>query len=161
MDAPLIITIALMVFFAAIFAGLWARRPGIRPVLGGLGLVLIPLGFWLFGLTNLMYNGILSIIDWAQQTVWNTTMTWGVSLAAGGLLIFMISRFIKPAQRKAVTRSEAPAVAPATQAAPPLRRAGAKAVPDSSAGQQSAVPAEKKTSEDSEVEDILRKRGLL
>lgn len=161
MDAPLIITIALMVFFAAIFAGLWARRPGIRPVLGGLGLVLIPLGLWLLGLTDLMYNGILSIIDWAQRTVWDTTMTWGVSLAAGGLLVFLISRFIRPAPRKAVTGADAPAVAPPAPAAAPVRRAGPKSAPAPSAGPQKAATTEKKSSEDSEVEDILRKRGLL
>lgn len=160
MDVPLIITIALMVFFAAIFAGLWARRPGIRPVLGGLGLVLIPLGFWLFGLTNLMYNGVLSIIDWAQRTTWTTTMTWGASLAGAGLLVFLISRFIRPAERKAVTKSEAPAVAPAP-ASVPVRRAGSKVAPTPSAGQPTPAQPEKKTAEDSEVEDILRKRGLL
>lgn len=160
MDVPLIITIALMVFFAAIFAGLWARRPGIRPVLGGLGLVLIPLGLWLFGLTDLMYNGILSIIDWAQRTAWTTTMTWGVSLAGAGLLIFLISRFIRPAERKAVTKSEAPAVAPAPVSVP-VRRAGSKVAPAPSASQPTPAQPEKKTTEDSEVEDILRKRGLL
>ncbi len=161
MDVPLIITIALMVLFAAIFAGLWARRPGVRPVMGGLGLVLIPLGLWLLGVTDLAYNGVLSIIDWAQRTVWSTAMTWGASLAGAGLLIFIISRFIKPAERKAVTKSEAHAVAPAPASAPP-RRPGASVAPAPSAG-KSAAPAhpEKKSSEDAEVEDILRKRGLL
>ncbi len=160
MDVPLIITIALMVFFAAIFAGLWARRPGVRPVLGGLGLVLIPLGFWLVGLTDLAYNGILSIIDWAQRTAWTTTMTWGVSLAGGGLVLFLISRFIKPAQRKAVTTSETPAVA-RTQAPAASRRPGASIAPAPTTGQPSPAQPQKKTAEDAEVEDILRKRGLL
>ena len=160
MDVPLIITISLMVLFAAIFAGLWARRPGVRPVMGGLGLVLIPLGLWLFGLTDLAYNGVVSIIDWAQRTVWTTTMTWGVSLAGAGLLIFMISRFIKPAQRKSVTRSETPAVAPAPSTAP-VSRPGASVAPAPSAGQPAPAQPEKKTAEDAEVESILRKRGLL
>ncbi len=158
MDVPLIITIALMVFFAAIFAGLWARRPGIRPVLGGLGLVLIPLGLWLFGITDLAYNGVISIIDWAQKTAWTTTMTWGVSLAGAGLVIFMISRFIRPAQRKSVTRAENPAVAPAPGTAAARRPGASAAAP--AAGNPPAQQG-KKTAEDSEVEDILRKRGLL
>ena len=158
MDVPLIITIALMVFFAAIFAGLWARRPGVRPVMGGLGLVLIPLGLLLFGISDLAYNGVVSIIDWAQKTVWTTTMTWGVSLAVGGLLIFMISRFIRPAERKIVTQSDKPAVAQSHTA--PARHPGASVAAAPAAGRPVAQ-TEKKTAEDSEVEDILRKRGLL
>ncbi len=167
MDVPLIITIALMVFFAAVFAGLWARRPGVRPVLAGLGLVLIPLGLWLLGITDLAYNGVLSIIDWAQRTVWSTTMTWGASLAGAGLLLFLISRFIKPAQRKAVTQSETPAVArnqaqaPVTTQRPGASAASAPPAGQSAAGQPAPGQPQKKTAEDAEVEDILRKRGLL
>ncbi len=162
MDVPLIITIALMVFFTAIFAGLWARRPGVRPVMGGLGLVLIPLGLWLFGLTDLAYNGVVSIIDWAQRTVWTTTMTWGASLAGAGLLIFLISRFIKPAQRKAVTKSNDRAVTPTQSQAPvTATRPGASVASAPPAGQSAPAASQKKTAEDAEVEDILRKRGLL
>ena len=162
MDAPLIITIALMVFFAAIFAGLWARRPGVRPVMGGLGLVLIPLGLWLLGVTDLAYNGVISIIDWAQRTVWTTTMTWGVSLAGAGLVIFLISRFISPAQRKAVTKTDRPEVAPRSQqSTSSASRPGARTASAAPAGQPAPVERQKKTAEDAEVEDILRKRGLL
>ena len=156
MELTLIITISLMVLIAAVSAGLYARRPGVRPVMGGLGLLLIPLGLYLLGLSELAYNGIVSIIDWAQRTMWTTVMTWGVSLVGVGLILFLVSRFVKPAQRKVTAPSDAPAVAPSQG------RPGA-----SSIGAQTSSPAvaaprqEKKTSEDAEVEDILRKRGLL
>lgn len=154
MEPPLIITIALMVFIAAISAGLWARRPGVRPIMGGLGVLLIPLGLYLFGLSELAYNGIVSIIDWAQGTVWSTTMTWGISLVGAGLVLFVVSRFVNPAERKSVTKADK---APAAAAPTAGRPAAVTATPP--AGQQ--APPQKKTAEDDEVEDILRKRGLL
>ncbi len=156
MTAALIITISLMVLFVAVSAGLWARRPGVRPVMGGLGLVLIPLGLYLFGLIDLAYNGVVSIIDWAQRTLWTTTMTWGASLVGVGLLLFLISRFVRPAQRKVGTQSESPAVATA-----PVRRPGSSVAGTPQPAVTAAPKQEKKTTEDAEVEDILRKRGLL
>lgn len=153
MDVPLIITIGLMVFIAAISAGLWARRPGVRPVVGGIGALLIPLGLYLFGLTHLAYNGVISIIDWAQRTVWSTTMAWGVSLLGVGIVLFVVSRFIKPAERKVATKPDAPTVA----ARPSTGRPAAVATGPAA----QPVPQQKKSAEDDEVEDILRKRGLL
>lgn len=158
MEAPLIVTIALMVLFAAVSAGLWARRPGARPIMGGIGAILIPLGLYLFGLMDLAYNGVVSIIDWAQRTPWTVLMTWGVSLVGVGVILFLVSRFIKPAGRPVATKPETPAVASTTT---PTGRAGAGAVTASSSSAQPAPVSAKKTAEDDEVEDILRKRGLL
>lgn len=156
MEPALIITISLMVFIAAIAAGLWARRPGVRPIMGGLGVLLIPLGLYLFGLSHLAYNGIVSIIDWAQGTVWSTTMTWGISLVGAGLLLFVVSRFVNPAERKSVTKADKadnPAVARTSSTGRP---------PAVATTPPPGQPApQKKTAEDDEVEDILRKRGLL
>lgn len=155
MDAPLIITIALMVFIAAISAGLWARRPGARPLMGGFGALLIPLGLYLFGIVDLAYNGVISIIDWAQHTVWSPMMTWGASLAGAGLLMFVVSRFVKPSERKEVTSRHQPAVAPQAAAGRPATSVATTP----HAGRP--APKQGKTTEDAEIEDILRKRGLL
>lgn len=155
MDLPLIITISLMVLIAAVSAGLWARRPGTRPMMGGIGLLLIPLGLFFFGITHLAYNGVISIINWAQHTVWSPMMTWGVSLTGVGLLMFLVSRFVKPAERKTVTESDRPAVAPQSGAGRPSGTIATRPPADKPA------PNQGKTSEDAEVEDILRKRGLL
>lgn len=118
--------------------------------------MLIPLGLYLFGITDLAFNGIVSIIDWAQSTVWSTTMTWGASLAGAGLLLFVVSRFVKPAGRKTVAEPVRPTVVA------PQSTAGKPAV-TGTATPAAANPAPKqaKTAEDAEVEDILRKRGLL
>ena len=155
MDAPLIITIFLMALIVAVTAGLWARNRGARPLMGGIGALLIPLGLYLLGITRLSYNGVISLIDWAQRTVWSPTMTWGVSLAGAGILLFAVSRFVKPAERHVAAKPERPAVAPRPAAGQPTTTV---ATPS-----PAVKPPQKqaKTSEDAEVEDILRKRGLL
>ncbi|MDO5735745.1 MAG: hypothetical protein Q4P15_04665 [Propionibacteriaceae bacterium] len=155
MDAPLIITIFLMALIVAVTAGLWARSRGARPLMGGIGFVLIPLGLFLLGITRLTYNGVISLIDWAQRTVWSTTMTWGATLAGVGLVMVVVSRFIKPAQRRVVEKPASPQVAPRPGAAEKPR--GVVVPP--TVGKP--VAKQEKTSEDAEVEDILRKRGLL
>ena len=155
MDAPLIITIFLMALVVAVTAGLWARSRGARPMVGGIGLLLVPLGLYMLGVTRLAYNGVISLIDWAQRTVWTQTMTWGAVLAGVGVLLFVVSRFIKtaPHHNRAEKR-------PATQ-----QSAGRPATPVVAATRPVAPSTDTKpaakTAEDAEVEDILRKRGLL
>ncbi len=161
MDASLIITIFLMALVIAVTAGLWARSRGARPLMGGIGVLLIPLGLHLLGITRLAYNGVISLIDWAQRTVWSQTMTWGVSLVGVGLLMFVVSRFIKPAPPHVSEKKATPAVAPQQPAGRPgTNRTPTPAVAATSPGSR-PVQKQDKTNEDSEVEDILRKRGLL
>ncbi|MGV8846946.1 hypothetical protein [Tessaracoccus sp.] len=156
MDSSLVITVFLMALIVAVTAGLWARSRGARPLMGGIGVLLIPLGLYLLGITELAYNGVISLITWAQRTVWSPTMTWGVSLAGVGVLMFLASRLIKPAERRVVEKSSpSPQVASRPAAATPARTVA----PASVVAKPEAKQA--KTSEDDEVEDILRKRGLL
>ena len=156
MEAPLIITIFLMTLIVAITAGLWARHRGVRPLMGGIGVLLIPLGLYLLGITRLSYNGVVSLIDWAQRTVWSPVMTWGATLAGVGLLMFIVSRFIKPTVRPIVEQSGKPAVSPQGRAP-----RTATAVSTGPAAKPASAKAPARTAEDDEVEDILRKRGLL
>lgn len=163
MDASLIITIFLMALVVAVTAGLWARSRGARPIMGGIGMLLIPLGLYFLGITRLAYNGVISLIDWAQRTVWSQTMTWGVSLVGVGVLMFVVSRFIKPAPPHVSQKRTQPAVTPPPGTRPPTTaRPATAAVPATSASVGRTAPKPEKTSsEDAEVEDILRKRGLL
>lgn len=155
MDSSLVITVFLMALIVAVTAGLWARSRGARPLMGGIGALLIPLGLYLLGITELAYNGVISIIEWAQRTSWSPTMTWGASLAGVGVLMFLTSRLIKPTERRVVEKSTSPQVASRPAAATPARTVA----PTSAVAKPEAKQA--KTSEEVEVEDILRKRGLL
>lgn len=167
MSIPLLVTIILMVLILAIGVGLWSRHHRIRPIVGAVGLALIPLGLWLFGITDLAVNGIKSIIDWAQGTVWNDQLTLGAALAGGGLLAFIVSLFL-PKGPKPVT--ERPAAKPVGGGATPQVGAGRQA------GKQAAQPAKGApaakpaagaktgkdglTDEDREIQELLRRRGI-
>ncbi|WP_121902529.1 hypothetical protein [Tessaracoccus antarcticus] len=153
----MIITIFLMTLIVAITAGLWARHRGARPLMGGIGALLIPLGLYLLGVTRLAYNGVVSLIDWAQRTAWSPVMTWGASLAGVGLLMFVVSRFIQPAARPAVEPDRKAAVA--SKARP--GQSSSAVVATGPAAKPAPAKAPARTAEDDEVEDILRKRGLL
>ena len=162
MDASLIITIFLMALVIAVTAGLWARSRGARPLMGGTGMLMIPLGLYFLGVTRLAYNGVISLIDWAQRTAWSPTMTWGISLVGVGILLFIVSRFITPAAPHVSEKRPQPAVAPQqggrTQA---TARPSAPAVPATTTPAAKPATKQEKTTEDDEVEAILRKRGLL
>lgn len=153
MDAPLLITIGLMIFIAALTAGLWARSRAARPVVGGIGFLLVPLGLQLSGVMDLIYNGILSIIDWANRTVWDNLMTWGASLLGVGIVLIVVASFLKPKPRQ-----------PKAQKAP--KAAGGPAAQPAVGGPASGTPAQPRAKaephpEDDEIEAILRKRGIM
>lgn len=164
MTIALLVTIGLMLLIGGISAGLWGRSHRLRPVVGGIGLILIPLGLWLFGITDLAVDGVKSIIAWAQSTPWTNQLTWGAGLAGAGLLFFIISRWmpsepkpVKPASPKKPT-AQAAAPAPRPQVGNPAAPAGVPAAPPAS----SSAPAKGKVDpEDAEIEALLRKRGIM
>lgn len=160
MQPVLFATIGAMVLVAAISAGLWARRPGARPIIGGVGALLGLAGLYLLGVMQLLYNGIVSIVDWVARTAWDQTMTWGAGLLGGGLLLLVVARFLKSAPLSSERQSTTPAKqapahpgSPARPAAPTPRQ-----VPPPAAGttQKTGVDPE-----DAEIEALLRKRGIM
>lgn len=162
MDAALFITICAMTVIAAVAAGLWARSRTPRPVVAGVGLVLVPLGLYLSGLMHLLYNGVISLVDWANRTVWDQTMSWGVGLLAGGVVLLVIAALLPRSTRRrertavAERTGETPAVTgtgPATTAAP--ASAGSRDAAAPKAGGKAVDP------EDAEIEALLRKRGIM
>lgn len=156
MDPVLFTTICIMILIIAVTAGLWARSRSARPVVGGIGALLVPLGLFLLGLMQLIYNGAISIIDWVSRTVWNDVMSWGAGLAGTGVVLLVIAGFMKHR-----VRPKAPKAPKAQQVAP------------SSPGSRQLTPTKpgtpttrKKTMseadpEDAEIEAILRKRGIM
>lgn len=171
MDYPLIVTIALMVLVAGITVGLWARSRRARPIVGGIGLILLPLGLYFLGVTGLAINGVLSIVDWVQRISWSDTMSWGAGLAGGGLLLWVIAQFL-PAGAKAPAESPQPA-AEARRSQPQVT-SGGKQTPQQQAqqtqGKAQAKPAQPQakgkkgdglSDEDREIEELLRNRGIM
>lgn len=158
MEAALFITICLMTVIAAATAGLFARGRNPKTLVAGVGLVVLPLGLYLTGITRLAYNGVLSLIDWAQRTVWTDAMTWGAGLAGFGVVLLVVAGFMKTKARPRQARTGAQPTVAERQAQPAVGQKGAPAA----APQQ---PQEKKQSgvdpEDAEIEALLRKRGIM
>lgn len=168
MSTSLLVTIILMVLVLAISIGMWARHHRARPLVGGLGLMLVPLGLYFLGVMDLTVNGVNSLISWFQRMEWSTIMTWGAGLAGGGLLLALISLFLPkgPKEPKEPTAGQRPVAGaqrpqvsgrPAGQAAQPSQPAAAKAQPAKPAGK----PAKGLSDEDREIEELLKKRGIM
>lgn len=155
------VTLALTVLILAVTVGLTVRNRRPRPAIAGLGLAAIVVGFYLMGLTNLTINGITSLYDWLMRTVWTDVTSWGLGLLIGGIVAVIASRFL---QKGAAARPEPkPQVAPTgTQRQAP---AGSTAVTaPKAAAQPATAPAGKQKGldpEDAEIEELLRKRGIL
>lgn len=162
MEASLFITICLMTVIAAATAGLFARGRNPRTLVAGIGLVVLPLGMYLTGLTRLAYNGVLSLIDWAQRTVWNEAMSWGAGLLGLGIVLLVIAGFMRTKARpkQVRTRAQGRSTAVDQPAQPSLTRENR---PEAATAQQ---PAKGKQApavdpEDAEIEALLRKRGIM
>ncbi|MDF1489842.1 hypothetical protein [Tessaracoccus caeni] len=163
MDIALLATIGLMLLIAGVSAGLWGRSHRLRPIVGGIGLLVVPLGLWLFGITDLAVNGVQSLIDWAQRTVWNDMLTWGAGLTGAGLLVFIISRFM-PSEPKPAKPAAQQKAAPAPKPTAGLTGQAPKApvAPPSATKSTPAAPqASGADAEDAEIEALLRKRGIM
>lgn len=167
MSLSLMITIGVTVFLAAITAGLFARNRGARTLLMGLGLTLIPPGLYLLGLTDLLVNGVLSIIDWAQRTVFDTPMLIGAVLLGLGLLMFLVSLAVRPRTREErrapeVDRRREPAALRRDTTTGTTRTRTATQPVDTGATKPSAPAAAGGASdEDEEIEEILKRRGIM
>ncbi|MCC2593205.1 hypothetical protein LKO27_07260 [Tessaracoccus sp. OS52] len=167
MEAALFITICLMTVIAAITAGLFARHRNPKSLVAGIGLVLIPLGLYLTGLMRLIYNGVLSIIDWAQRTVWDDTMSWGAGLLGAGVVLLVIAGFIKSRPRPRQAQTATPSAEPKVTGRPAQQQAVTTGKPQPAASATAAKPTAKggKDSaldpEDAEIEALLRKRGIM
>lgn len=162
MEAALFITICVMTVVAAATAGLFARGRNPKTLVAGIGLVVLPLGLYLTGMTRLAYNGALSLVAWARRTVWTDTMSWGAGLAGLGIVLLVVAGFMTTKSRpKQVHAREQERSTAADQPAQPAlareSRPGTAATASSTKGKQaSAVDPE-----DAEIEALLRKRGIM
>lgn len=166
MSNSLLITIILAVLILAVMVGLWASSRRAKPIVGGIGWILIPVGLYLLGITDLAVNGVMSIVEWAQRTRWDTLMTTGAALAGGGVLLAIVAGFL-PGARKAPPASQ-PAQRPVggAQARPQVGARPAPGAPQPApATRAQSKPAaggkDGLTDEDREIAELLKKRGIM
>ncbi len=171
----LLVTIGLTLLFVAVTAGLFAHNRGAKTLLAGLGVSLLPFGLYLFGLTDLIVNGVRSLVDWAQRTVFDTWMTVGAVMFGVGILLLIISAFVKPrtrqrpAQGSGAASAQQPRPAAGQQPRPAVGSGGASAPTAASrsggSGTSSAATPgkgkDKAGDNDDEIEEILRRRGIM
>lgn len=168
MPLTLILTIAAAVIILGIAAGMTARSRRARPAVMGAGLAAAVVGLYLTGLTQLTANGVQSLIDWFQRTVFTNTVAWGLGLVGGGILAFIVGSFL--------SKTPKPPREPRPGSTPPVRdgarpqvgagHQGPTARPTTAPAQQPKAapgkPAQKGLDpEDAEIEELLRKRGIM
>ena len=112
-------------------------------------MALVPLGLWFMKLTPLLINGVQSIIDFAKRTVWTDPMSWGAGLLGLALLLLVVSAALPRRERSAK----------------PIERGHQTPVVEGRGRTVGATPTapakDAKTSDDDEVEAILRRRGIM
>lgn len=157
MGTSLFVTIAVMTVIVAITAGLFARGRSMRALFAGIGCALIPLALYLTGLTTLMANGISSLIAWFNQATWDSATSWGASLGGLGIVLIVISRFL----RKQETSAKPKPAAPSPKERPGVT-AGTPKASASAPSQPKGRPTQPAPADDDldEIEAILKKRGI-
>lgn len=164
MSMSLLVTIVLMVLALCIALGLWARSRRARPLVAGLGWMVVPLGLWILGVMDLAVNGVMSIVAWLQRTVWDDMMTTGAVIAGVGLLCIIVALSLPsaPKERKPVEArpSQRPVGAPAGR---PAFDGKVDTSKQASQPRAAAKPGQKTglSEEDQEIEALLKKRGIM
>lgn len=158
MPLTLLLTIGLTIVILAVAAGLTARSRRARPAVMGVGLALLPVGLYLTGITQLLADAVLALIDWFMATPWTILTSWGLGLFLGGVVLIAVGVFL-PKGRRAVepstpTRPAGSAKQP--QVAPGPAKPGVAQPPAKSPAAKPGLDPE-----DAEIEALLRKRGIM
>lgn len=157
LNFTLLATVGVAIVLLAIAAGLAARHRRARPAVIGVGLAAAVTGLYLTGLTQLIVDGVVATVAWFQITPWTDLTTWGVSLLGAGILLAVIGAFLPKRERAAVAPKAAPKPAAAAPATSQSAQVQAKPRP-------AAAPEKKQQGidpEDAEIEELLRKRGIM
>ncbi len=167
----LILVSAALALVAILYAVImWSTRRSARYLMRVVGIVLLLVGLYITGISQLLLQGVRTLIEWLNTEVLDTQMWVGIALGGLGLLAFLIGGFIKAptraeAKTKRLERDAAERDRIAAQAAknqaksptpPPLPR---KTEPAVTTPAKPAEPA-KPTNPDDEVANILKKHGI-
>ncbi len=169
MSLSFLITLGLAVVILAVAAGMTARTRAARPAVIGAGLAALVVGYWLTGWTQLTINGIASLIDWFHRTALTTPVAWGTGLLVGGVIVAVVGTLLPKGSGqppKPPTAGSGPRAATEGPGAATKARPGASAVPVPT--RQKSTPQVQKGAqptgldpEDAEIEELLRKRGIM
>ena len=153
------------------------RMRGNRHLLQGIGLILIPIGLWLTGVMELLVQGVEAVYRFFADNALDTLAVAGLIVLGVGVLVFMASALITPIARseskeRRLARKQEQQKFAAAQAASEQRAVGAgtsNAGARTSADQAVAVPkpaaqqpaaSKGMSTEDAEIEALLKKRGI-
>lgn len=177
MDAPLIVIICVIAL--SVLAATWTilsvrRGHGMRRILVGVGLVLLPLMLWVLGLAQLIADGVMAVYDYFQKTSLDGRHTAGlvglvVALLClvGGNFVPAITKEDAKARRlakmgaKPLTADDTRQVGAGTGASVATRTAASGAAPAKAAPAKAPAKGGKAVDpEDAEIEALLRKHGI-
>ena len=138
----------------AIWTWIAFQRRGSANGLRALGFTLLPAAAWLTGTLEMVVEIAGSVTDWATGLVFNV-FTWaGIGLAGLGVVLLLVSGFIRDRQ---LARAQQPGGS----------RGRPQAVDDGAARRTSLPPASAKSrggspidDEMADIEALLRKRGI-
>jgi hypothetical protein len=148
----------LAVLIAAATAGFTSRSRSARTAVIGIGWTALPVGLWLTGVTDLTVNGIASLIAWFQRTPFTTATAWGLGLLIGGIVFVVVGAMLP--KKAPSERPAKPAKAATARPATPQVGQRPQAQPTQTAA-PAAKPAKALDPEDAEIEELLRKRGIM
>ncbi|MGA4669890.1 hypothetical protein ACPCG0_08855 [Propionibacteriaceae bacterium Y1923] len=150
------------------------RMRGTRHLLQGIGLVLLPVGLWLLGVMELLVDGAQAIYRFFADGTLDSMAIAGLVVGGLGVLVFLSSAAVKPVTRadskeRRVARKQAKQQLLQAQAAQEQRAVGAGS-PSRPAAQEPARTRPQQptgtakggglSSEDAEIEALLKKRGI-
>lgn len=167
----LILISAALAIIAILYAVImWSTRRSARYLMRAIGVVLLLVGLYITGLSQLLLQGVRALIEWLNTEVLDTQMWVGIAVGGLGLLVWLIGGFIKAPtraeakvkrlERNAAERDRVAAQAAKNQAKqpsvpPPPRKTEPVAAPPAKAPE----PA-KPSNPDDEVANILKKHGI-
>lgn len=143
----LIASIVVAVLSVLIGAILFSRRRSVRALVRSIGIAVIVIGAYFFGLAQLLTEGVIALFQWIQRTAWTQQMT-NASIAIGvGIIIVVVAGFLSAGTQPAARAGRKAGEAEGGPARPalPQKTASAKKAPDP---------------EDAEIEALLKARGI-
>lgn len=144
----------------------WSRR-GPASGLRGIAWSLLPLAAGLTGVLRLAWDITDSVVTWATRLVFSPVVWLGIAVAGLSLVLFVVSGLLKRRSGSAPRRGAAAGSASAAGAegraggaALPRRRSTPAATPPAGAPAKGQPPRSAPADDMSEIEDILRRRGI-
>ncbi len=158
--------IGLIVVVLAVTAIRWGRSRSVRALLHGIGLALIIGALWIVGFLDLVLTWVRATVHWVRHTPFDTVRLVGACVGAAGLLVVIIGSAISPVSRaearqrrlgrREKLRAAQGASTPAATPGPSTAGAGTSVEPAAKSPGATA-PSD---SDDAEIEEILRRRGI-